>query len=271
MLTDLRLDRYLASQHSYRVSRTLAQKLIRLGAVRVNGKIVSDVAYLVPEGATIEIARVPLLDFVSQGALKLLKAIQVFELSFEGLRVWDIGASTGGFTQCALVHGAKEVYATDVGHGQLHATLRADPRIRVYEGLNVKDVTSALFAPSGGIDAAVCDVSFISLKAVFPVLHSVLPPDGWAVCLIKPQFEMGSRLTNKHGLVLEAGDHQKILLQIHAAAIENGLLPTDITTSPLGGEKKNTEYLLLLRKAAKHLQPITTQEMCSCIATSDNK
>ncbi len=244
----MRLDRHLAL-HALLPSRTLAQKVIRLGGVRINGERVLEVAYEVKPDDQIELERLPLTDFVSQGALKLLKALQVFECRFDGLRVWDIGASTGGFTQCALQYGASLVYATDVGHDQLHASLRSDPRVRVFEGLNVKEVTSELFAPTGGIDVAVCDVSFLSLTAIFPVLARLLPEAGWAVCLVKPQFEMGERFANKHGVVRGEALHQRILHHVCAQAQEVGLLTKGLTYSPLGGGlQKNIEYLLWVQK-----------------------
>ena len=244
-----RLDRYL-SEHHLVASRTLAQKVIRLGAVRINGVIEYDVARIVTPTDKVEVAAHALLDYVSQGALKLIKAVQTFGISFQGLRVWDIGASTGGFTQCVLEYGASVVYATDVGHGQLHSSLRADSRVRVAEGLNVKDVTPAFFAPTEGIDCAVCDVSFISLQAVFPALSTVLPSTGWAICLVKPQFEMGAKFANKRGVVVGVAQHEKILKETVAVANSFGLFAEAITFSPLGdGKEKNIEYLLLLRRS----------------------
>lgn len=243
-----RLDRYLSEQHLV-ASRTLAQKVIRLGAVRINGIIEYDVARSVTPADRVEIAAHALLDYVSQGALKLIKAVQTFGVSFQGLRVWDIGASTGGFTQCVLEYGASVVYATDVGHGQLHCSLRADSRVRVAEGLNVKDVTPAFFEPTAGIDCAVCDVSFISLQAVFPILGAVLPTTGWAICLVKPQFEMGAKFANKRGVVVSAAQHERILKETVDVAKFFGLFAEAVTFSPLGdGKEKNIEYLLLLHR-----------------------
>lgn len=243
-----RLDRYL-SEHHLVASRTLAQKVIRLGAVRINGVIEYDVARIVTPTDEVEVAAHALLDYVSQGALKLIKAVQTFGVSFQGLRVWDIGASTGGFTQCVLEYGASVVYATDVGHGQLHCSLRADSRVRVAEGLNVKDVTPAFFEPTAGIDCAVCDVSFISLQAVFPILGAVLPTTGWALCLVKPQFEMGAKFANKRGVVVSAAQHERILKETVAVAKFFGLFAGAVTFSPLGdGKEKNIEYLLLLHR-----------------------
>jgi ftsJ-like methyltransferase len=243
-----RLDHYLAAHHLVG-SRTLAQKVIRAGVVYVNEAIEYDVARLVLSSDVVKVTSHALLDYVSQGALKLIKAIQTFGVSFHGLRVWDIGASTGGFTQCALEYGASVVYATDVGHEQLHPTLRQDPRVRVYERLNVKDVTASLFDSTQGIDCAVCDLSFISLRAVFPVLSSILPERGWAICLVKPQFEMGAKFANKRGVVVGIAQHEKILQATVTHATECSLQTTDLTFSPLGdGKTKNIEYLLLLQR-----------------------
>lgn len=248
MQASSRLDRYL-SEHHLVASRTLAQKVIRLGAVRINGIIEYDVARPITPTDEVVVAAHALLDYVSQGALKLIKAVQTFGISFQGLRVWDIGASTGGFTQCVLEYGASVVYATDVGHGQLHSSLRTDPRVRVAEGLNVKDVTAAFFEPTKGIDCAVCDVSFISLRAVFPILGTVLPSTGWAICLVKPQFEMGAKFANKRGVVIGTNQHEKILKEITTVASSFGLFAQAITFSPLGdGKEKNIEYLLLLHR-----------------------
>ena len=244
----MRLDRYLFEAHLI-TSRTLAQKVIRAGAVFVNGVTEFDVARIIGRCDVVTVTSNALLEYVSQGALKLIKAIETFSLSFSGLRVWDIGASTGGFTQCALEYGASVVYATDVGHGQLHTSLRNDARVRVHEGLNVKEVTPALFEPSQGIDCAVCDVSFISLQAVFPVLANVLPPTGWAVCLVKPQFEMGAKFANKRGVVVGERLHEKILDIVIRSASDFGLFAHALTCSPLGdGKEKNIEYLLLLKR-----------------------
>lgn len=243
-----RLDRYLF-EHQLVNSRTLAQKVIHAGAVCVNGVIVYDVAHFIRATDVVVVVSHALLEYVSQGALKLIKAIQTFNLTFDGLRVWDIGASTGGFTQCALEYGASVVYATDVGHDQLHSTLRNDARVRVYEGVNVKDVTLAFFDPTQGIDCAVCDVSFISLRAVFPVLDAVLPISGWAICLVKPQFEMGAKFANKRGVVVGEKLHKEILQATVSNASAHGLFAQGITFSPLGdGKEKNIEYLLLLQR-----------------------
>ncbi|MGP1363418.1 MAG: TlyA family RNA methyltransferase [Bacteroides sp.] len=248
-MSTIRLDRFLVEKQRV-ASRTLAQKVIRLGAVRINTTVVYDVAKLVAPNDDITIEPIPLLHFVSQGALKLVKAINVFGCSFRNLRVWDIGASTGGFTQCALEYGASIVYATDVGHNQLHPSLQKHPRIKAIEGLNAKDVTPELFEPSQGIDAAVCDVSFISIQAILPALALCLPQMGWAICLVKPQFETGARFSNKHGVV-HSSLHPEILQQTLLATTQAGFSTRGLTFSPLGdGKQKNIEYLILIEKNA---------------------
>src|SRR2546421_8120268 len=169
-------------------SRERARALIMSGQVYVGDRMLDKPGTLIPLDADCHLAQVPAeLKYVSRGGLKLEKALATFQLIPEGLVALDVGASTGGFTHCLLEHGARRVYAVDVGHGQLAWTLRHDPRVVVMEHTNIRHVTS-LPEP---IQCAVIDVSFISLRLVLPPLVPLLTPDAWVVALVKPQFEAG--------------------------------------------------------------------------------
>lgn len=227
-------------------SRSAAQLLIEQGAVLLNGSVCTKAARKVNERDEIAIEQGRELQFVSQGGEKLAHAIQQFSLSFEGLRVLDIGSSTGGFTDCALRHGAKCVYALDVGTEQLHESLRNDPRIHLHENLHIKDASLDILDGSP-TDTVVCDVSFISLTHVLPRIHELLRVDGWAVCLVKPQFEVGPNLLTKNGIAKHPQSHIQAIKRVMDQAKIHQLAPQALCYSPLGGHGKNIEYLLHLQ------------------------
>src|SRR5579875_977295 len=190
-------------------SRERARALIMAGQVFVGEKMVDKPGTLIALDAPCRLAEAPdELKYVSRGGLKLEKALQTFDLKPAGLVALDVGASTGGFTDCLLRHGARKVYALDVGRGQLAWTLRNDPRVVVMEGTNIRHVTQ-LPEP---IECAVIDVSFISLRLVLPPLASLLAPGAWVVALVKPQFEAGKAEVDRgSGVISDPAVHQRVL------------------------------------------------------------
>jgi 23S rRNA (cytidine1920-2'-O)/16S rRNA (cytidine1409-2'-O)-methyltransferase len=188
------------------------------------------------------------LAYVSRGGLKLEKALAAFPIDLTAAVCMDIGASTGGFTDCMLQNGASKVYAVDVGYGQLAWKLRQDDRVVVMERTNIRKVTEENLAEP--LDFASIDVSFISLKLVLPVAHRLLREDGEIVCLIKPQFEAGKEKVGKKGVVRDPAVHVEVAESVVAFAAEIGLRPLGLTFSPIKGPEGNIEYLLHLKKQA---------------------
>ncbi len=187
-----------------------------------------------------------LCPYVSRGGLKLEKSIKEFDLSLDKAVCMDIGASTGGFTDCMLQNGAAKVYAIDVGYGQLDWKLRSDPRVVNMEKCNVRYLDTALIEEP--IDFISIDVSFISLRLIFPVAVQVLAESGEIVCLVKPQFEAGRDQVGKKGIVRDRKVHQEVIENVIGYAAANGLYPQGLTFSPVTGAKGNIEYLLHLCK-----------------------
>ncbi|MBN1639754.1 MAG: TlyA family RNA methyltransferase [Anaerolineae bacterium] len=223
-------------------SRAKAQRLIMANQVSVNGQLVDKPGTRVPSDAEIELTAS--LPYVSRGGLKLQAALDAFALRVEGLVVADVGASTGGFTDCLLQRGAQRVYAIDVGYGQLAWSLRQDARVHVLERTNARHL-SALPEP---IHLATVDVSFISLTLILPRVRDWLVPDGLVIPLIKPQFEAGREQVGKGGVVREAGVHRDVLRRVLRWADENGLPAQGLIRSPISGPAGNAEFLAMLRK-----------------------
>lgn len=222
-------------------SRTLAQRLIQAGRVLVNGQIADKPARLVPAEAQIELQERP--RYVSQGGYKLEKALRVFQIDVTGRVCLDVGASTGGFTDCLLQHGAKRVYAVDVGKGQLDWRLRRDPRVVVLEGVNARYLTREQVGEP--VDVATVDVSFISVKKILPALTELVKPDGDLVVLVKPQFEAGREHVRRGGVVKDPRVHERVLADVaEFAAKELGLSVQGATHSPLKGPAGNIEFFL---------------------------
>ena len=200
----IRLDQYLV-QHGLIQSRERAKAMIMAGVVYVNGQKADKAGDMVKEDALVEV-RGHDIGYVSRGGLKLEKAMQVFPLSPRGKVCMDIGASTGGFTDCMLQNGAAKVYAVDVGYGQLAWSLRTDPRVVNMERTNIRSVTpDQLDDPIAFFSV---DVSFISLHHIFPVARVVTTPDAVGVCLVKPQFEAGREKVGKNGVVRDPATHR---------------------------------------------------------------
>ncbi|MER3405379.1 MAG: TlyA family rRNA (cytidine-2'-O)-methyltransferase [Chloroflexota bacterium] len=230
-------------QHGLVESRERAQALILAGDVRVNGVVVTKPAQLVPEDAEIE-AGTASLPYVSRGGLKLQHALDTFGIDVRGLVALDVGASTGGFTDCLLQRGAARVYAIDVGYGQLAWKLRQDPRVVVLERTNIRYLERL---PDGALaDLATVDVSFISLTKVLPAVLRLLKPDGFLIALVKPQFEAGPQRVGRGGVVRDPAVHREVLQQIISWAQEYGLVVRGLTRSPILGPAGNVEFLLWL-------------------------
>ena len=225
-------------------SRNRAQTLISEGHVTVNGSICMKASQKVTPEDTIAVTEE--LPFVGRGGYKLRFALAEFQIRLDGLNCLDIGASTGGFTDCMLQHGAAHVLAVDVGHDQLAPELRTDPRVTVMEGTDLR----TLAPDTDGLpaDFASCDVSFISLRQIIPHLPSLLTGKGTAVLLVKPQFEAGRAALNKHGIVKDEKLRQQVLRDIMNCCAEHGLLPSGSCESPLKGGSGNTEYLLYVKR-----------------------
>ena len=227
-------------------SRERARALIMAGQVYLGDRQVDKPGMLVPFDAQYRIAgENGELKYVSRGGLKLEKALQTFALDPDGLVALDIGASTGGFTDCLLQHGARRVYAIDVGRGQLAWTLRNDPRVVVMEHTNMRLVTS-LPEP---IQCAVIDVSFISLRLILPPLVPLLTPDAWVVALVKPQFEAGKAEVDRGaGVISDPAVHTRVVEELQVWI--DGHTPLrvrGVTDSPIYGREGNREFLFYLR------------------------
>lgn len=231
-------------------SREKAKALIMAGQVYVNGNKSVKAGFDVKAGDNIEI-KGEKLPYVSRGGFKLEKAIKSFNINLNGLICMDVGASTGGFTDCMLMNGASRVYCVDVGYGQLAWKLRSDERVINLERTNFRYVTRNQISQE--IDFASVDVSFISLKLILPVLNSLLSPCGTAVCLIKPQFEAGRENVGKNGVVRDKQTHINVVKTVCALALENGFSVLGLEYSPIKGPQGNIEYLLYIKKS---IQPV---------------
>lgn len=245
MSNKTRLD-VLLTERGLLDSRQKAQATIMSGIVFVNGQRVDKVGTAVSNDALIEI-RGTTLPYVSRGGLKLEKAMQTFPLTLTGKICADIGASTGGFTDCMLQNGAKKVYAVDVGYGQLDWKLRKDARVVCMERTNARYLTHEEIPEE--LDFASVDVSFISLKLIFPALYGLLREGGEIACLIKPQFEAGREKVGKKGVVRDPAVHLEVLEHFLIHAKENHFTVLGITYSPIRGPEGNIEYLGFLRKS----------------------
>lgn len=245
MSNKTRLD-VLLTERGLLDSRQKAQATIMSGIVFVNGQRVDKVGTAVSNDVLIEI-RGTTLPYVSRGGLKLEKAMQTFPLTLTGKICADIGASTGGFTDCMLQNGAKKVYAVDVGYGQLDWKLRNDARVVCMERTNARYLTHEEIPEE--LDFASVDVSFISLKLIFPALYGLLREGGEIACLIKPQFEAGREKVGKKGVVRDPAVHLEVLEHFLIHAKENHFTVLGITYSPIRGPEGNIEYLGFLRKS----------------------
>lgn len=238
-----RLDRVLV-ERGLVGSREDGRRRILAGEVLVEGRVVTKAGILIDTGAEVRLnpSRQP---YVSRGGLKLEKALDEFGIEVRGKIALDVGASTGGFTDCLLMRGARRVYAVDVGYGQLDWKLRNDPRVLVLERRNARYLTpDDLPAPP---DLAVIDVSFISLRLVLPAVRRLLAPGAEVVALIKPQFEVGKGKVGKGGVVRSPEEHRRVIREVGEAAGELGFRPRGVVESPLRGPKGNREFFMHLQ------------------------
>lgn len=240
MSKKIRLDVAVYEQ-GYAPSREKAKAIIMAGQVYVNNQKVDKAGFELKDGDTLEV-RGNTLKYVSRGGLKLEKAMQCFPIDLNGKICMDVGASTGGFTDCMLMNGASKVYSIDVGYGQLAWKLRCDERVVNLERTNFRYVDDTLIKDA--IDFASVDVSFISLKLIFPNLHKHLKPGAYAVCLIKPQFEAGKDKVGKKGVVRDKAVHLEVVDRVMHEAVEAGFSVLGLDFSPVKGPEGNIEYLM---------------------------
>lgn len=236
----------LLIQEGYAPSREKAKAIIMSGCVFVNGQREDKAGTMFdPTKAKLEV-KGHTLRYVSRGGLKLEKALASFGLSLEGQVCMDIGASTGGFTDCMLQNGAARVYAVDVGHGQLAWSLRTDERVVCMEKTNFRYLTPQDIPER--LDFASVDVSFISLSKILLPARNLLKEEGQMICLIKPQFEAGKEKVGKKGVVREKGVQEEVIAKIYTLAELLGFTPEGLDFSPIKGPEGNIEFLIYLRK-----------------------
>ncbi len=239
-----RLDIILVSK-GLAESREKAKALIMAGLVFVNGERQDKAGTNISVDSDISVHGQE-NEFVSRGGKKLKKAVEIFSLNFDGMVCADIGASTGGFSDCMLQNGAKKVYAVDVGYGQLAWKLRTDSRVVNMERTNIRYVTAEQIPEK--LDFFSVDVSFISLKLVLPVLNTLAGDFADGVCLIKPQFEAGREKVGKHGVVREPETHIEVIRAVFGYIENSGFAVKGLTFSPIKGPEGNIEYLVLISK-----------------------
>lgn len=235
-------------------SRTRAQALILAGQVLVREQRVDKPGQLIDADAEIRI-KGESLRYAGRGGLKLEAALTAFSVDPSGQNCIDVGASTGGFTDCLLQHGAERVWAVDVGHNQLVWRLRQDPRVAVLEGVNARNLNPGLFPVSFAI--ATIDVSFISLTKILPALRTCLTETADCVALIKPQFEVGKGEVGRGGIVTDPEKHRSVLIEIKDAALGIGFDPLGLIESPIRGAEGNREFLIHLRMGLRNRQSVS--------------
>jgi 23S rRNA (cytidine1920-2'-O)/16S rRNA (cytidine1409-2'-O)-methyltransferase len=260
-----RLDNLLV-ERGLAESRSFGRRLIMAGEVLVNRQPVTKPGTQVRRDALVEVRARP--RFVSRGGEKLAAALEAFALDVTGWTCADVGASTGGFTDCLLQTGVARVYAIDVGYGQLAWSLRQDPRVVVMERTNARHVES-LPEP---VHLTTIDASFISLRVLLPVVRGWLGVDGQIVALVKPQFEAGRRDVGKGGVVRERSVHRRVLEDVLAAATRDGYTPRGLIPSPLRGPAGNVEFLLWLASGpVTAAAPDTTSLIDACFVRLDQE
>ncbi|MGQ9607758.1 MAG: TlyA family RNA methyltransferase [bacterium] len=249
-------------------SRERARLLIMSGNVSVNNKIIDKPGKQVPSDSIITINQQG-CPYVSRGGLKLQKAIEHFGIDLKGKVAIDVGASTGGFTDCLLQHSASFVYAVDVGYGQIDLKLRNDNRVFVMERTNIRYVKPEMF--SSKADIVTIDVSFISLDKVLPAVIPLMKDYGQIIALIKPQFEAGRKYVSKGGVVRDQMIHQKVIKNITETSTNLGLLVKGITYSPIKGPAGNIEYFIYLEKGSQIFECCYNEDMIKEVVSSAHR
>src|SRR6185436_15671194 len=244
----MRIDKLLVDR-GLAESRTKAQALVMAGVVLADEQRVNKPSDTVAADAQVRLkgGDDPTSRYVGRGGLKLETALRDFELGVKGLICLDVGASTGGFTDCLLQHGARQVIALDVGHNQIDYRLRTDPRVEVREGVNARYLQPGDFEVS--FDLVVMDVSFISATKIMPAIVPLLQEAGRLITLIKPQFEVGRGEVGKGGIVRDPEKHARVIAEVNQAALELGLQLKKVIESPIRGADGNVEFLALYEKS----------------------
>jgi 23S rRNA (cytidine1920-2'-O)/16S rRNA (cytidine1409-2'-O)-methyltransferase len=243
-----RLDKLLI-ERGLVSTRVRAEKIIRESGVLVNGKLISKTGKKVPSDAVIELLEEE-IPWVSRGALKLLSALEEWPLQIEGMTFIDLGASTGGFSEVLLSKGATKVFCVDVGKGQLHPTLKDNPKIVNLEKTHVRELNRNLIPEN--VDGIVIDVSFISLTKVLPFLHPLVKPGGKMIALVKPQFEVGKENVGKGGIVKNQLLYQKVISDLKQSAALNNFTYISHIDSPILGGDGNREFLMYAERNLNH-------------------
>lgn len=249
-----RVDKLLV-ERGLAESRTKAQALVMSGVVLVNEQRINKPSDTVPPDAQVRIkgGDDPASRYVGRGGLKLEAALSAFEINVQGSNCLDVGASTGGFTDCLLQHGAAKVIALDVGHNQIDWRLRTDPRVEVREGMNARYLTPDDFQTK--FDLIVMDVSFISATKIMPAIVPLLTDAGRFITLIKPQFEVGRGEVGKGGIVRDPQKHARVIEEVNSVAKGLGLQPGNVIESPIHGADGNLEFLALYERTGAVARP----------------
>ena len=258
-----RLDTYLVAA-GYAGGREKAKEMIEAGYVIVNGTAVTKASRRLAPTDTV-VCTAPAQKYVGRGGYKLERAIEAAGLTLTDAVAMDVGSSTGGFTDCMLQNGAAKVYAVDVGHDQLHPTLRSDPRVVVLEGTDVRSEALSAAVAAGSITFCSVDVSFVSLGHVLPAILPYLAEDVTLVCLIKPQFEAGKAAVGKHGVVKDRKVHARVLSTQLCLFAQWGLTPVWLGHSPITGGEGNIEYLAVLRR---HTSIVPVWDVAAVVQTA---
>jgi 23S rRNA (cytidine1920-2'-O)/16S rRNA (cytidine1409-2'-O)-methyltransferase len=251
-----RIDKLLV-ERGLADSRTKAQALVMAGAVLVDEQLIHKPSEVFSHDANIRIKESATQRYVSRGGIKLEAALREFNVGVCGLVCLDIGASTGGFTDCLLQHGARRVVALDVGHNQLDWKIRNDSRVEVREAVNARHLTAEDFDEK--FDLVTIDISFISLTKIFPAVVSLPKREGHIIALIKPQFEVGKGEVGKGGIVRDAQQHLRVISEVNAAAESLGLKVDGIIESPIEGADGNIEFLALYSSPGHNHQDSKSQ------------
>jgi 23S rRNA (cytidine1920-2'-O)/16S rRNA (cytidine1409-2'-O)-methyltransferase len=256
----MRVDLFL-TEKGYIASRKKAQTLIDEGKVLIDGRTVKKASQQIEDGEhTVEIAQSDEVRFVGRGGLKLEAALDAFGIDPNGKTALDIGASTGGFTDCLLQRGAKKVYAIDAGVGQLAASLLANPAVVSIEKMNARNL-SPEHIDNTLVDLIVMDVSFISATYIIPQFPALMKENAGAVCLVKPQFEVGRALIGKGGIVRDTEAHAAAIKRVCTCAQSVGLFPVALIPSPIEGGDGNREFLLHLVRQEKCTQVLSDEQI----------